>query len=477
MRFALLLLLACTSEPAAPPAPLVGPDLDHGQQHPPLPADNPVWSWDAGGFVPDFGWYGEHSWADVRMRVAGHMAMAARDLARVQATGGDLAAAASTLTELSRELGAIEVGDSTVAGEIAEILRADAARDAALLTALAGGDPLPTAGTGLASLRARYLALARPPDPATAAALEAELRPFLEPRTDLDLDAFADFDDRHRLRVRLFAAWGDSLDPIGLGERWGYWEAPEIARQARLIGAATATLTGTDPSEWLAGLEGEVPDLTEVDPLWRPSTLARALRSPDQRPDFTVEGLGALPTGDSLIDVGAEPGPRAIGTLEKWGLTDPTHRSWLEAEEAQLETLLATHPELLPAAVAAGAAQLDRGGHGSRFYNIKQLRNEAVRQLARAGHPALAQEVLLQNQPLHNQDWACPNRQGILEAIEGRLQAEAGDLPGAQATLRQALQTARAFLAQVDASEAAGPGRGPGVRPPPMQPGLLPPRR
>ena len=60
-----LLLLSCTaSEPsgepsAAPSAPVE--NLDQGQQHPPLPADNPAWEWDAGGFVGAFGWYGEHS--------------------------------------------------------------------------------------------------------------------------------------------------------------------------------------------------------------------------------------------------------------------------------------------------------------------------------------------------------------------------------------------------------------------------------
>ena len=58
----------------------MGKNLDQGQKHPLFPADNPAWEWDAQSFVPDFGWYGEHSWTDVRMRVVGHMAMAYRDL-------------------------------------------------------------------------------------------------------------------------------------------------------------------------------------------------------------------------------------------------------------------------------------------------------------------------------------------------------------------------------------------------------------
>ena len=43
----------------------MGENMDQGQQHPPLPADNPAWDWDAQSFVPDFGWYGEHNWTDV----------------------------------------------------------------------------------------------------------------------------------------------------------------------------------------------------------------------------------------------------------------------------------------------------------------------------------------------------------------------------------------------------------------------------
>ena len=59
-------------------------DFD-GQQHPPIPPDNPIWEWDAGGFVPDFGWYGEHNWDDVRMRAISHLSTAWRDLARISA--------------------------------------------------------------------------------------------------------------------------------------------------------------------------------------------------------------------------------------------------------------------------------------------------------------------------------------------------------------------------------------------------------
>ena len=104
----LALLLACgdggapepsgapqNGPPGAPPGG--GPQHDQGQKHPPLPADNPVWDWNAGGFVSDFGWYGEKSWDDVRMRVAGHLGVIGRDRARLAASQGDLQGAAAAI--------------------------------------------------------------------------------------------------------------------------------------------------------------------------------------------------------------------------------------------------------------------------------------------------------------------------------------------------------------------------------------------
>jgi hypothetical protein len=447
-----------------PAAPIE--NLDQGQQHPPLPADNPAWEWDAGGFVGDFGWYGEHSWADVRMRVAGHLSTAGRDAARLEAQQGNLAAAAERYRQLAGILAGIPTPSEGIAEEIVVLLREAAQRDAALLEALATGAPLPT-GEGLAGLRATYLDLARrhiagEDVSAEALALQEALKPYLEPRPDLDLDAFTDFNARHALRVRLFAAYLDSLDPIGISERWGYWEADEIVRQALLIGAAAGELGGK-PWAALAGdvLVGAIPP--QSDPIRRPSVLADALVSRDQVPGFTAEGLGWLPTGDSLIDLGGEPGPRAIGTLQKMGLEDPEHRAWLEATAARLDALR-EDPEALVAAGREAVSWLDGHTHGSRFYNVKQARNELVRQLAREGRFALAAAVLSDNLPLHNQDWACPNRAGILSAIEGRLLAEAGD-PRAAAVLERALEEGQDFLSEVDRAEAQ-PGHG--LKPPGM---------
>ncbi len=446
------------------------PLRDQEQQHPPLPADNPAWEWDAGGFVSDFGWYGEHSWADVRMRVAGHLSIAARDVVRIHAERGDFAAAVAASRAQAELLAELDTGSSQIAAEIVGLLREAAQRDAAWMSALAKGRAPDGIGLeGVDALRARYLALALQTDPdpaelrASAEALDADLIAALAPRPDLDLDDFTDFDARHALRVRLFAAYLDALDPLGLDERWGYWEAPEIQRQVALLRLALAELAELDAPAGQPELLGTPPDLSAVPALRWPSALAERLHSIDQAPDFTAEGLGWLPTGDSLIDVAAQPGPRAIGTLERLGLDDPEHRAWLTEEAEELDRSLGDDPADVAARVEQMTERIDALGHGSRFYNIKQIRNDAVRQLARAGHAETARQILRDNYPLHHQDWACPNRQGILEAIEGRLLAEAGQTDAALSMLETALASGRSFLSDVDtaAARTAQPGKAP----------------
>lgn len=468
-----------TSGPAPPAGanPGGGPAdegfADPGGQHPPIPAENSVWEWDAGGFVGDPRWYGEHNWSDVRMRVAGHLSAAGRDRGRVLASEGNLTAAATAYADLARRLDGIRPPGDGIAREIIAPLQRAAHRDAALLgTLAAGGDP-DVVGSGLDALRARYLGLASRHDrgedvAAEARTLQSDLTRHLAVDTDLDIDAFADFDDRHALRVALVEAYLAALDPMGLEERWGYWRPTETRRQALLIGLATGRL-GAEDWAWKIPniLVGDIPSLTGVPAIRWPSVLGEALHDPDQVADFTAEGLGWLPTGDTLIDTGGWPGPRAIGTLERLGLDDADHAEQLETWATSLDEVLAQDPGRLPAEVARVVDVLDAHGHGSRFYNIKQTRNEAVRQLALAGRADLALRVLQSNWPLHHQDWACPNRAGILLALKGRLQAEAGDKAAALRTLEEAVRVGSAFLRDVDSSERAGPRRGPGKRPPP----------
>lgn len=474
----LLLLLAC-SDPQMPAPPVVtspaegpqngppgpppqgtpsaGVGLDQGQQHPPLPADNPAWDQDVQGFVASPQWYGEHDWEGVHMRTLGHIAVIRRDRARFLAESGDLKAAASEYQGLAEELALVALREQKPPDEIRDLLVAAAQRDAALCAALAEGRPIPTDFPGLYGMRMRYLELAGRQAAgqdvrSDAQVLAEDLRPYTHPPNDLAIDDFKDFDARHALRVRLFAAALDAQDPLHLNEPWGYWTAEEAALQGMALALAARALA-----------EGEARSGAAVD--W-PNALVSGRREAQV---FTVEGLGWLPTGDSLIDVGAQPGPKAIGSLQKWGLDDAEHRARLERVAAELNA--ETDPDKVLAGLRALVSELDAGTHGSRFYNVKQVRNEGVRVLASQGHPAQALALLDDNLPLHHQDWACPNREGILLALRARLVYLSGR--AGRGTWFSAWEASGSFL---ETSTRAQKGEKVGVQMPgpPGQPG--PPR-
>ena len=444
--FALCWMLACSGAPPAPapvepppPAPPVG--STGGAKNPPLPAENPIWNWDAGGFVGDVHWYGEASWDDVEMRAAQHLAVALGDAARHKAAEGAYAEAARLWTELDRELAQIGISAEGPAQEIIGLLRQDAQSNAALLGALGRGEAPPAAPEGLRRLRSRYLALAQAGDGAGATALLDELAAFAPP--DFDLDAWTDFSARHALRVRLIQAYLDSRDPLRLDDPWGYFTAAEPRRQRALLARAAAALAQKAPPS--DALIGAAPALSGPALLW-PSLLGAALTDPGEAPLFTVEELGNLVTGDSLIDVAGWPGPKAIGSLERLGLDNVQWRERLEAEAAQLNAALASDPVKVVSRLRALIAEVEAMGHGSRFYSIKALRNAGVRQLARAGRLDLARQLWADTLPLHNQDWAAPNRAGVVSLIAARLEQ-----PGAA---EAGLQATRDFLARCAAAEA-----------------------
>jgi len=159
------------------------------------------------------------------------------------------------------------------------------------------------------------------------------------------------------------------------------------------------------------------------------------------------------------VDVGGEPGPAAIGRLERLDLSDPAHKKKLTALAQRLNGLLAQSPEQVPAALNGWVSTLEALGHGSRYYNIKQARNSGVRQLALAGAWRPALDVLASNFPLHAQDFECPNRDGILKGLEGRVLLLAGN-PSAEAVLLEAMKDAERWMALVEE----------GRRPMPRQP-------
>ncbi len=466
-----VLLIACGSAEAPKPAPVqtaptqvvstepVPQGPPEGEQHPPIPADNPAWRDDRPGFRSNFFFYGERSWADVRMRVAGHIAAVERDRARLSAMAGKPAEAAQRYHALAERLRAMDFRASKIGQGVRDRLARAAERDGRLLDGIAKGAidaDLRRFDGGLAAIRAELLhwtlADAHRPSAEHTGVWMSEKALVTHERSDLALDGFDDFDDRHRLRMRLLDAYLDVVDPIGFSDPWGYWQAREIERQSLVLerGAAMSSpLVSQGAAHQLT-----LPPLEGV-PRWQRASRIAAinLRLPSA---FTVTGMGRLPTGDSLIDVAGSPGPMAIGKLEKLGLDDPAHHQWLTQEVGTLNQVLYRDPAAVATQLKHVVEALDAHGHGSRYYNIKAARNEAVRQLARAGAFGAAQAVLAMNRPLHHQDWACPNRDGILLAIEGRLLASAGD-PAAEAKLIEARRAADDFWAAVKVAEVAAP--------------------
>ena len=369
----LLAMLGCDAVTPKPP-PTQQPEetevvgVHTGIQHPPIPADSPAWRHDPGGFVPDVRFYGERSWGGVRMRVAGHIGVIERDRARLAAASGHFGQGAKIYRALAADMDRLSSGVKGLVGDIPRLIRDAATRDALILD----------------TLSSMPIATQTAPD-----------RP-------IDIAAFADFDDRHTLRVALWSAYLDTADPVQLDSPWGYFDP---AQQAHLPAV------------------------------------------------FSVDGLGSMPTGDTLIDVAGEPGPKAIGRLEKLSLDDPAHRTWVEDTVYVLNMKLKESPGAIVSLLKSRVDQLNHFQHGSRYYNIKQLRNEGVRVLARGGHHGFARQVLAMNFPLHHQDWECPNREGILVAIDARLAILDGD-PRAEARLIEARKITDAFLAKIE--EAGG---------------------
>ena len=415
-----LIWMACTpsTEPeirssVEPKSEQVG--IHEGVQHPPIPADSPAWRHDPGGFVPDVRFYGERDWDGVRMRVAGHIAVIERDRARFHAQKGQYEIAANVYASLAETLQTMIPAGSGPEAEIPRMAQLAAERDAALMRKMAQGE-VSEQGTGLAAVRARLLTRGNAPVPADVRIrLNALIDTALSVRPQPDIDAFADFDDRHQLRVKLWALYLDGVDPIQFSDPWGYFTWSDYVRTAENLRAE---------------LEGRSPSVANPQ-------------------SFTVEGVGAMPTGDTLIDVAGQPGPKSIGRLERLGLDDPKHRQWLEDTVYVFNTKMKEYPGGVLPILSSRVDFLDGMGHGSRYYNIKQLRNEVLRRLADAGHTRLARQVISMNYPLHHQDWECPNREGILVAIDGRLAAVNGD-HDALDRLTQARTLSDAFLKQVD---------------------------
>ena len=410
----LFLVVACAQDlrPAPPP---------RAPQPPPLviPANDPSWPRLA-GFLDDPRAYGEAGWDDVRMRAVQHAATIGRDRARGRAMVGDWPGCAAQYEAAAVEVAGIGTRSST-GQPIKAALVAGLRRDGEICAAV-GERRAPSPGGGeVAPHWAAFVAGLAGVDVVVAA-------PKL---SNLDLDNFSDFQGRHRLRVALVEAYIDAVDPFYPSEPWGYWSPTERQRTLDALAAGRG----------------------QRDPLWASRRVA------DRAPvEVEAHQLGDLPTGDSLVDVGAFAGPRAIGSLAVRDVTDPAHRAWLDAEAAKIDA--APDAAAMAAALTATVAALDAHPEGSRYYNVKQARNAAVRALASRGHYAAADALLAANWPLHAQDWACPNREGILLALRGRVQLLAA-APTAAPVLAAAAEATRVFVAHTLNAEARRARRGP----------------
>jgi hypothetical protein len=423
------------------------PDLDKGQKAPPLPPDLEIWSWDAGGFVGDPIWYGEHDWDGVRMRIMGHLAWLGRERARVVSRRGELDAARAEIVQAQRDLAsAAPRRRGGVATSLHRALVHAMARDVAIFDALRG-KPISVADDAAAVIGSAVVRQ----DPARLLARLESAPPAL------DIDEFQNFDERHQLRVKQWTAWGTIVDPIGLVPNWGYFNRRAWLRVHRgLVSRCQAIQATTSPKATL---------------------LTLAQTAPEEANPIVVDDLVALPTGDSLIDTVASPGPRAIGRLWMMGDDDRAYTDWIGQLADTLNALADADPSGVVRAIREAVAALDRHTHGSRFYNIKQLRNAGVRVLASRGHHEAAAQLLADQRPLHNQDWACPNRAGILRSLEGRLALAGGNLDTAATAFQEATALTRSFLGEVAKAEQ-NPAYGlkaPGFGPPP--PGATPPPR
>ena len=99
-------------------------------------------------------------------------------------------------------------------------------------------------------------------------------------------------------------------------------------------------------------------------------------------------------------------------------------------------------------------------------FGYKNSYNATICRLARASRYEEAYAVHLLNFPLHHQDWACPNRDGLLKALGGRLLAETQS-PEAETALLESIHSSQAFLEKVTQAER---GQIKGPRPPHQSP-------
>jgi hypothetical protein len=156
-------------------------------------------------------------------------------------------------------------------------------------------------------------------------------------------------------------------------------------------------------------------------------------------------------------------------------LEDPAHRARITEVVTQMNTALA---EGRAEEALAGALELEKelaaAPYKSRYYNVKKVRDEVIRLGVLTGRFDDALQRVRAFYPLQDLDYRCPNRVGILKAMEGRVLLEAGKMDNAERLLREALQDTRRWLGYMDRFSATSGPVGPGPQPPVGVPGGRP---
>ena len=153
----------------------------------------------------------------------------------------------------------------------------------------------------------------------------------------------------------MFNAYTQALDPILPTDlRWGYWRPAEIQRQAGALLMALDTLTSdytqptptvlsTPESWWILEDSSDLKVHSTIESMncmvKIPSSLQVTSRTDCEIQISWISLLnnsGRLPTGDSIIDVGGQPGPMGIGTLMKLDVSDSEHNTWLTSYASRL---------------------------------------------------------------------------------------------------------------------------------------------
>ncbi len=448
-------------------------------------------------FIPDPFFYGEETWDGLEIRLQLYLAYQYKDLAVVDVAQNRLDAALDRYRRLEQRLTARPV-DEVILRDIHEALL-DWARRAqcVLLVRLGDRNAASTClmrvhwgtGKGEAAWRdflqgaLRGVTAGETGVEGSLAAVAARYRELLPgpPWTPRATGPAPTMADRHRDRLDRVHAYVVWFDPLATRQPWGVY-GPAQTQRALWARAIAATLAAhLEPASRRAALSAlldglvKAPDIAvaraqleplvqaagPVDPMDALVTAETAAQTRDRvQPHTSADLIQGMPTGDSYLDLLGQAGSPPVGKTEKLSLDDPEHRAWT-----------AHYVDAINNAIAEGRTgdiapllqkmirELDAYPFDSRYFNIKRVRNEGIRLLVLTGQPDRALSLLDGFFPLQDLDYRVPCRQGVLEAVRGRILLEAGKLDKAREAFSRALGHTERWLGYMDRyrGRAGGP--------------------